>query len=172
MQYSPAMWRAKYHGCPARVKSTERHSVCAHELLAGCSPPEAPKLYFAEEIVGGIWMIVMERLKEMDAEDTFPDRAISLSDVKAALDVLHKEELVFGDLRRPNIMVQLEVDVYRAKPIDFDNSGQEVTSGDPIAADEDSKSWYDCFLGPGFPQGMRPSKPIAELALDGSGRSM
>ncbi|KDQ08804.1 hypothetical protein BOTBODRAFT_59154 [Botryobasidium botryosum FD-172 SS1] len=166
MQYNPALWRARYRGRPALVKFTERYSVRTHQLLAGCSPPKAPELYFAEKIVGGIWMIVMKRLKETNAENTFLDQALPSSvvnDVKAALDVLHKGGLVFGDLRRSNIMVQLENDVYRAKLIDFDNSGREVASDDPAAAEyEAGGPWYDPFLNPwpGLPQEIQPSKPM------------
>ncbi|KAI0338092.1 hypothetical protein BDW22DRAFT_1402168 [Trametopsis cervina] len=170
--YIPAMWEGLYEGKRVLIKFTERYSVRAHRILAECEAPKAPKLYFAERLLGGVWMVVMEYLEGQDADRKFGDKALPDSvvrDIEEALKLLHGENLVFGDLRRPNIMVNLEHGKYHAKLVDFDFSGRENDidgENDRVqqidALDEEGGWSYDCFLRTdlNFPQGMQPCKPM------------
>jgi RIO-like serine/threonine protein kinase len=54
-------------------------------------------------------MVIMERLKARDANDHFRFTLLPasvLDDLKSAIDVLHEAGLVFGDLRRPNVLIK------------------------------------------------------------------
>ncbi|KAH9921084.1 hypothetical protein B0H21DRAFT_827183 [Amylocystis lapponica] len=88
------------------VKFTYRYCEMAHRHLA--DHQLAPSLYFCSRIRGGLWMVVMALADGEDASRFFKGRDLSLrvrEDVGRAVDLLHDKGLVYGDLRRPNIMV-------------------------------------------------------------------
>lgn len=69
-------------------------------------------------------MVVMEHLPGSPAHELFckgPLPSSVFKDVQAAIDSLHEMDLVFGDLRRPNIVVLNK----RAKIVDFDWCGRD-----------------------------------------------
>jgi hypothetical protein len=76
-------------------------------------------------------MVIMDELAGQDAGCQFKDSDLPLTvirDIKQALEVLHRENLVFGDVRRPNIVVMQSPDKYgdnewHGQLIDFDWSG-------------------------------------------------
>ncbi|PCH39877.1 hypothetical protein WOLCODRAFT_136536 [Wolfiporia cocos MD-104 SS10] len=88
------------------VKFTERYNADAHRLLANSGL--APKLYSCSRVMGGLYMVVMERMKGETAwtlsqrKDGIPYEVYE--DVELAISKLHAADLVFGDLRMPNIM--------------------------------------------------------------------
>jgi hypothetical protein len=98
------------------VKFAHRYNVGAHRIVA--DKELAPKLFYAGAICqsipgsrglfGAPEMVVMEYLPGSPANELFCKGPLPLSvykDVQAAVDLLHKEGIVFGDLRRLNIMV-------------------------------------------------------------------
>ena len=53
------------------------------------------------------------------------------ADVTAAVDLLHKQDIVFADLRRPNILVTKKP--YRAKLVDFEWCGRHGVDQYPLS---------------------------------------
>ena len=112
------------------VKFTKRYSVEAHQVCADHGV--APKLYSAEQLPGGWWMIVMEYL----SEEEYCTRTTVKVDVdvleqalKGAVRRLHQSGFVHGDIRACNIMVRCQWDngigMANVKLVDFDWAGQE-----------------------------------------------
>jgi hypothetical protein len=56
-------------------------------------------------IVGEVFMVVMDLVDGRDAYRAFGHRDLLLDRVKLGLEKLHDADLVFGDVRRPNIRV-------------------------------------------------------------------
>ncbi|KAF8599125.1 hypothetical protein BDV93DRAFT_609465, partial [Ceratobasidium sp. AG-I] len=93
------------------VKFVERYCTEAHHLLADNNL--APQL-LSDSSFSGIRMIVMEYVPGMDLDD-YQDLKLSETkidtlrtvrhDVTDALAILHEHNLVFGDLRSPNVIV-------------------------------------------------------------------
>ncbi|KAG8946281.1 hypothetical protein FRC04_011911 [Tulasnella sp. 424] len=106
-----AMFNAKVKGpneeqeTPVKVKFTPRYCEDAHTLLA--KERLAPQLLHCGKLENGWNVVVMEYIAGLDLESsnttTIPPRAIE--DVKKAVDMLHDKNWVFGDLRRPNVML-------------------------------------------------------------------
>jgi hypothetical protein len=126
--YHRTSFIAEYNGKPVLVKFCERYSEDAHKLVADAGL--APTLHFCSLITGDIFMVVMDLVVGQDAYHEFEDRdlpATVLNDVKLALEKLHDAGLVFGDMRRPNIMVfksqEKAEEVWRGLLIDFDWAG-------------------------------------------------
>jgi len=103
---------------PIVVKFTRSYCATAHQLLE--SQGLAPKLrYFSGEDSSfkkpdGLDMVVMDFISE--------DKNLSdagLEDVRKAIELLHNNDLVFGDLRRPNVLATPS----GAMLIDFDWCG-------------------------------------------------
>ncbi|KAG8916803.1 hypothetical protein FRC01_002861 [Tulasnella sp. 417] len=87
------------------VRFSARYCREAHALLA--EKDLAPKIFHYEELDNGWVVVVMDCIDGQDLETarqwTVPSR--TLKDVEEALRVLHEENLVFGDLRKPNILM-------------------------------------------------------------------
>ena len=120
-EYRRPIFLGTLRGRDVVIKFCEAYGVQAHKLLADQDPPLAPKLHLAVMVRGGLTMVVMDRIDGQNAFSRFgkpyPQDSDSPSevedssfnevkvDVKKAIDLLHASNLVFGDLRRPNIMV-------------------------------------------------------------------
>lgn len=116
------------------VKFTTRYNPDAHRLLAAAGL--APHLYSCSYVYGGLYMVVMEFIsgEVMEYLVAEKDKTVPLSvfdDVKAAIEKLHEKDIVFGDLRPPNIMCSpksedvdpgsgVKTKRLRAKLVDFD----------------------------------------------------
>lgn len=92
-------------GKEAVVKFTARYNEKAHRILA--SAGFAPKLHFCGLVVSGLYMVVMDRvdgksLWQLQIDKT-PVPTVVLEHVRQAIS-LHKQNIVFGDLREPNIL--------------------------------------------------------------------
>jgi hypothetical protein len=86
------------------VKFADTYSRHAHEVLATVGL--APRLHHCEPIDGGPLMVVMDLVHGGSAATLKgPLPTPVMKDVREALDCLHTAGLVFGDLRRPNIML-------------------------------------------------------------------
>ncbi|KAL5513844.1 hypothetical protein ACEPAG_2605 [Sanghuangporus baumii] len=98
------LFRAQMGDRDVIVKFPDRYCRDAHEHLA--LEELAPALHFCEPIRGGLYMVVMDYVKEVAANDSagkIPCEAYN--DVVKAIKLLHENDLVFGDLRRPNLLV-------------------------------------------------------------------
>jgi hypothetical protein len=88
------------------VKFTARYNEAAHRILAEAQL--APKLHFCERVVGGLYMVVMDRVDgksiwQLREEET-PVPAVVSKVVERAVRLLHEKNIVIGDLRDPNIL--------------------------------------------------------------------
>lgn len=102
------------------VKFAHRYNADAHRVLA--REGLAPALFYVGDTRPT--MVVMEYLQGSSAEQMYykaPPPPFVYKDVRAAIEALHKSGLVFGDLRRPNIMVSKK----KAKLVDFDWCGRD-----------------------------------------------
>jgi hypothetical protein len=69
-----------------------------------------------------------------------------VKDVDEAITLLHDENVVVGDLRRPNIIAHQEEDIWPAKLGDLDSCSRDADD-DRMGGDPGSKrQCYDCFL--------------------------
>lgn len=123
------LFLAEYKNTPVIVKFCESYGDLAHRTLA--AKGLAPTLHFCSRVTGGAVMVIMDQVCGRDAAEEFKHSELPLTvlkDTKDALELLHREGLVFGDVRRPNIMVSRSPDKYgddewHGQLIDFDWSG-------------------------------------------------
>ncbi|KAG5651228.1 hypothetical protein H0H81_009377 [Sphagnurus paluster] len=120
--YRRSIFEATYNNATMLVKFCESYHGEAHHTLADAEL--APNLFFCEKLRGGVTMIIMELVDGEDAFHHFMGKDLPndiLEQVKSAVGMLHDRNLVFGDLRRPNIMIkERENKELRALLIDFD----------------------------------------------------
>ncbi|TFY76761.1 hypothetical protein EWM64_g7249 [Hericium alpestre] len=106
------------------VKFAVSYNEKAHRLLA--DKGLAPTLHFHAPLVGGMHMVVMDYIHGSRP----PQKQQDYEDVEKAISLLHNEDMVFGDIRKPNII---------AKPnggamlIDFDWVGKHQVSKYPAS---------------------------------------
>jgi hypothetical protein len=127
------------------VKFTAQYHPGAHRLLADAGL--APALHACVPVCGSLFMVVMDKVQGEPA-----GRAVShgdllpyavYKDIYDAIHLLHSNDLVFGDLRRPNIMVvpvpvESGSDVgYRGMLVDFDWVGPHGTGRYPASLNDD-----------------------------------
>ncbi|KAH9927657.1 uncharacterized protein B0H18DRAFT_283188 [Fomitopsis serialis] len=116
------------------VKFTASYNEEAHRILAAAGL--APNLHACIPVYDRLFMIVMDRVHGEMAW-SFEQRKELLpysiyADVKTAINLLHDKNLVFGDLRSPNIMCVRRSDGdgsderWNAMLIDFDWAGFTV----------------------------------------------
>ncbi|KZT63438.1 hypothetical protein DAEQUDRAFT_770621, partial [Daedalea quercina L-15889] len=115
------------------VKFTEKYGADAHRLAY--KHGFAPELRFCDKVDSiGMRVVVMDYVNGYMA--TVPLAATTASSLRKAVETLHADDFVFGDLREPNVMIAGDGNV---KLIDFDWSGRvgEVRYPYDIALDED-----------------------------------
>jgi len=136
------------------VKFSETFGKCGHELLAKAKPKAlAPGLYYCEkeESVNNRWIIIMEHIEGELLLDTSITRSHD-EDIKAALNLLHANQMVFGDLRKGNIVCS----PVGAKLLDFDWCGNEGEVFYPI--DINLNREWNINWAPGVGRGTRIKK--------------
>ncbi|PCH44003.1 hypothetical protein WOLCODRAFT_154047 [Wolfiporia cocos MD-104 SS10] len=115
------------------VKFVHQYGKRGHELLA--KEGLAPALHYFAPLGGGIYVIVMDfvtgdTIFEAKSESLSPD---VLTDIERAVNLLHTNDLVFGDLRQPNVMVVKREDgKHGAMLIDFDWCGEHGEARYPV----------------------------------------
>ncbi|KAF9779324.1 hypothetical protein BJ322DRAFT_1089798, partial [Thelephora terrestris] len=138
------------------VKFAPNYNEAAHRLLASQKPPLAPALHFCARVIGDMYMVVMEYIPESrgrsadtkvyDYGPPLPPNLpqIVQQEVHKALRLLHEQQLVFGDLREPNLLY-LPESGGRILLVDFDMVGG------------DGEATYSACLNPkgGFAPGVR-----------------
>jgi serine/threonine protein kinase len=124
---SRAVYLAKVDGTDVVVKFASTYCVDAHNLLAKNNL--APNIIYdgtKGPFYGGLSMIVMEYVKSetltqfLQSSPSQERLDVIINSVTTAIELLHAVELVFGDLRTPNILVGEDGHV---KLIDFDWCG-------------------------------------------------
>ena len=112
------------------VKFSAKYHEGAHRLLASADPPLAPTLHFCTHVLGDMYMVVMEYIPKSKGQSLFvapqPQSALESirKDIEKALNLLHGDDLVFGDLREPNVLY-LPDGEGRALLVDFDGVGRD-----------------------------------------------
>ena len=124
------------------VKFTARYHEKAHRILAGAGL--APKLHFCERVVGGLYMVVMDRvdgksLWQLQIDKT-PIPTVVLEHVRQAMSLLHKQNIVFGDLRDPNILYDASKGCTWI--VDFDWPGVDGVSRYPVTLNS-TNQWHE-----------------------------
>ncbi|RPD68891.1 hypothetical protein L226DRAFT_548375 [Lentinus tigrinus ALCF2SS1-7] len=131
------------------VKFTAEYNEHAHRLLAAAG--FAPALHACVPVCGGVKMIVMDRVRgEMAWCVQKRDEPLPLTvyeDVRSAIELLHGEGLVFGDLRPPNVMcvprgsASGEAPNLGAMLVDFDWVGRADEGRYPVVLNDDLGIW-------------------------------
>ncbi|KAI9434081.1 hypothetical protein H4582DRAFT_2184736 [Lactarius indigo] len=129
----------------------------AHRLVAGAH--YAPELFFCKSIQGRVTMVIMKFIASQDAYYCFKNVDLPsaiLDDVKLAVRVLHDAGLVFGDLRRLNIIINTMNGRDRALLIDFEWVGLDGQAQYPANLNNSGLFAHFDFLTfpltfPGFP---------------------
>jgi hypothetical protein len=126
------------------VKFTARYNEGAHRLLAEAQL--APKLHFCGLVVGGLYMIVMDRVDGKSVWQLQQDNAlipaIVPAKVEEAVRLLHNKDIVFGDLRSNNILYVASE--HRIALVDFDWPGKDGESRYPATLNlGDGKTWAE-----------------------------
>jgi len=103
------------------VKFTSRYNELAHRLLA--EEGLAPKLYGVASCGGDLKCIMMAKINGRTLHQHGMADASIYADIKRAVELLHANNLVFGDLRSPNIMVYQRDGKNHAMLVDFDWCG-------------------------------------------------
>ncbi|KAF7416333.1 hypothetical protein PC9H_002598 [Pleurotus ostreatus] len=127
--YHCSLFKAKLGDEPVVVKFCQTYGEEAHNIVAAAGL--APRLRFVGALCGGGKMVVMDDAKGEPASVVFRGlQALPptvMSDLQFAIHTLHAKDLVYGDLRAPNIIVRQEGPLWRASLVDFDWSGPAGT---------------------------------------------
>ncbi|OCB92122.1 hypothetical protein A7U60_g516 [Sanghuangporus baumii] len=115
-----SLFLATYCGRGVIVKFAVTYNDSAHTAVADQN--HAPRLHTCEQVIGGLKMVVMERVhgKRMCDEDGNSLPRNVFEDLGKALRIIHDKDLVFGDLRDTNVMITKSDVKVEAKLIDFD----------------------------------------------------
>ena len=138
--YARSLFRANYgEGEPEEVlvKFCEHYHADGHRKVAAAG--YAPRLFFCEQILGGVTMVVMKFIDGSNSHYRFKHQVLPpkiLDDVRNAVNELHDASLVFGDLHRPNIMIYKTDDRERAMLVDFDWVGQDGEARYPASLND------------------------------------
>jgi len=139
-----AMYIATFNGTDKEVvvKFTARYNEVAHRILAEAG--FAPALRFCGRVVGGMYMVVMDRVEGKSLLQLQRDDAgippVVLEHVHQAIRLLHEENIVFGDLRVPNVLY--DASKGRAILIDFDWPGVDEMDRYPASLNK-SHDWAE-----------------------------
>jgi hypothetical protein len=144
--YRRSLFEATYNDRQVLIKFCQAYHGNAHRIVADAG--YAPQLFFCERLRGGVMMVIMELVDGRDAFHHFGSTKTIpsdlLDDVKAAISILHDANLVFGDMRRPNILVKKENDRLRALLIDFEWVGEAGQARyPPLLNDSGEIAWAE-----------------------------
>jgi hypothetical protein len=106
------------------VKFTPTYCPEAHALLA--NEDLAPKLHVCTKLKGGLWMVVMDHVEDKRVLEILKGKVQPpmeiYAQVKKAVELLHEQNLVFGDLRPGNMLYSFKSRKLRL--VDFDMAGK------------------------------------------------
>ena len=141
---------AKEMNLTVTVKFTAKYNQDAHRRLAEVGL--APKLWFCERIadVGGLYVVVMDYVEHPpysgldDITSLRSDYPGVIHSLRRAVQLLHEDDLVFGDLRKPNILVCGKGSDASVMLVDFDWCGKEGEARYPSdILLQGRSSWHD-----------------------------
>lgn len=142
--FQKPIWKAMTsNGKSIVVKFTQQYNMTAHNICA--NQGLAPKLLYCGNVRNGFIMIVMgyvDGYPLTQNQITCMDngaRTNVYKDVQRAITALHNQDIVFADLRRPNILV---VEALRGMLVDFDWCGAHNIDIYPITMSTEI-SWPD-----------------------------
>ncbi|RHZ59667.1 hypothetical protein Glove_362g72 [Diversispora epigaea] len=131
------LWKAATNSNLIVIKFTQRYNMKAHNICALLGL--APKLLHCSDNEQGFKMIVMDYIdgvpltkEKISTLDNKVCRSI-FNNVKEAIKALHDQELVFADLRRPNILVVEEQNQCKGVLVDFSWCGTHDRDTYPLA---------------------------------------
>ncbi|CAE6446212.1 unnamed protein product [Rhizoctonia solani] len=141
------------------VKFATRYHSDAHRLLAeeGLAPELLydGTMYPKDQPGPEHFMVVMEYVNggDLGQSSVHPPPLCVSQDVERAIQLLHAKDLVFGDLRMPNIMLEKDKTglVIGAKLIDFEWCGKHHVERYPLSMNQVTLTWAP---------GMRPGQPL------------
>ena len=159
--YQGSLFIAEYGRIPVLVKFCESYGEAAHRVLAAAGL--APALRYCSQLVGGAFMVMMDLIDGPDAHQVFKHGALPstvLEDIHNALEKLHEAGLVFGDMRRPNIMLvksrrvynedeDEDEDEWRGQLVDFNWSGPVGEATYPPTLNNDGRITWAYGIEPG-----------------------
>jgi hypothetical protein len=123
------------------VKFVQTYNARAHRVLTAAG--QAPELLYCSteddqsEYLGGLIMVVMGYVDGKTAQKRYEGKGIppvAFEQVEKAVLTLHGEDIVFGDLRLPNIVVK---DEGKVMLIDFDWCGRHGVGTYPVSLNDD-----------------------------------
>ena len=123
------------------VKFAVRYNAAAHRLLA--SHDLTPALYSCKRVISVTFMVVMQYIPQSEgtslcyASLSPPAIETVRRDVSRALELLHGQNLVFGDLRESNVLYL--PDKGRAMLVDFDDVGRDGEDRYPAFPDPEAE---------------------------------
>lgn len=149
-----SLFEGSFGGWRVLIKLCATYNPHAHDLLARQAPPLAPKLHYFGEVQGGMKVVIMDFLTAKDAHHHFSVQALLPSvraDIEKAKNILHNEGLVFGDLRRPNIMVvpRQGTSELGGMLVDFDWCGEAGKATYPYFLNVSGEIQWPDGVGPG-----------------------
>ncbi|CAE7183802.1 unnamed protein product [Rhizoctonia solani] len=127
-------------GSTVVVKFAQSYNFKAHKLLAEQALAPVLLSQNEERVCGGFFMVVMEL--SGTSLDNYPELEQSTlekvrNDIKKALEILHKNSLVFGDLRPPNVLItRTDNGSLRGQLVDFDWCGIEGKANYPVGMNQ------------------------------------
>ncbi|KAG6910125.1 hypothetical protein DXG01_012884 [Tephrocybe rancida] len=128
------------------VKFVSTYHAQSHRILA--EHQLAPKLLYAStdepkgQMYGGRYMIVMDFVEGRQAVDSLSDP--HFKQVEQAIQLLHMQDLVFGDLRPPNILIMNG----KVMIVDFDWCGKAGEARYPPSLNIDKALGWHTGVGP------------------------
>jgi serine/threonine protein kinase len=144
------------------VKFVQTYNARAHRLLAAAG--YAPELLYCStedphsEDLGGLVMAIMEYVPGKTAHERYGNNPLPqaiFNQVRNAVETLHTENIVFADLRPPNIMVTGDE---RVMLIDFDWCGVHQKGTYPISLNDVQESDISIDWHPDVKRGGRMMK--------------
>jgi len=128
------------------VKFTAHYNKVAHCLLAEVEL--APRLHFCERVIGDLYMVVMDHVDGKSIwqlqKDKMPVPAIVFERVSDAVGLLHEKDIVFGDLRDPNILY--DASKGQVVLVDFDWPGTDGQTRYSATLNINNKEWPEEVL--------------------------
>src|SRR5205085_10006568 len=111
------------------IKLTKKYNSEAHKI--SYHKDITPELIFVNEnIYNGFYKIIIKYIDDIQLENLITDTQCSqetllniYKDIKIAIDELHNNNIVFADLRPPNILIRVLDGKHKATLVDFDCCG-------------------------------------------------
>ncbi|CAJ0625788.1 13376_t:CDS:2 [Entrophospora sp. SA101] len=130
--YAKPIWKARLDDNTeivvkfAKRYNSEAHKICYHKDLA-------PGLIFvSENIYNGFYMIIMKYIDGIQLDNLITDTHCTqetliniYKDIKIAIDELHCNNIVFADLRPPNILIRVLDGKHKVTLVVFDWCGRD-----------------------------------------------